>query len=239
MARVSDDLPELPDVTVPDDLSGLEEATPGPTPLALVHGLGSNPIDWQDVVSRVGASRPMAAPWVDALKPNRPAGPLDLSACASAVLYTGDVMTWRQFDLVGQDVGGMVGATLAAEHPEKVRRLVLSGVFVSMPKMAVRMQKLALQAQTRNALVAQGIDRQRTLQTLDTLAGLDLTETLRAVQQPTLVLVGAGDRAGRAMARQVAELLPDGRVQEIPGAGRRPALEAPEAYADAVVEFTA
>ena len=163
-----------------------------PTPLALIHGIGSNPIDWQDVVSRIGAGRPMAAPWVDGLKPTQQGG-FDLQQCASAVLFNSDVMTWRQFDAVGQDIGGMVAATLAAEHPEKVRRLVLSGVFVQMPKLATRMQKLAIHAQSRNALVSQGIDRQKTLAALDSLGGIDLTQTLQTVQQPTLVLVGAND----------------------------------------------
>lgn len=209
-----------------------------PTPLALIHGIGSNPIDWQDVVSRIGAGRPMAAPWVDGLKPTQKGG-FDLQQCASAVLYNSDVMTWRAFDAVGQDIGGMVAATLAAEHPEKVRRLVLSGVFVQMPKMAVRMQKLALQAQPRNNLVAQGIDRGRTLAALDSLAGIDMRETLAAVQQPTLVLVGANDRAGSIMAKQVVELMPDARIEQVPGAGRRASIDAPEAFADAVIAFTA
>ncbi|WP_462418291.1 alpha/beta fold hydrolase [Kytococcus sp. Marseille-QA3725] len=215
-----------------------ETPDPRPTPLALVHGLGTNPIDWQDVVSRIGAGRPMAAPWVDGLKPTQKGG-FDLDQCASAVLYNSDVMTWREFDVVGQDVGGMVAATLAADHPEKVRRVVLSGVLLKMPRMAVRMQKLALQAQTRNSLVAKGIDRQKTMAVLDSLGGLDLTDALRRIEQPTLVLVGENDRAGGAMAKEIARLLPDARLEKVPGAGRRANVEAPEAFAEAVTAFTA
>ncbi|SNC73404.1 Pimeloyl-ACP methyl ester carboxylesterase [Kytococcus aerolatus] len=237
---VNDELPDDLDLTIPDDLSALEglgEEPQGPTPLALVHGIGSTPIDWQDVVSRIGATRPMAAPWVSGLKPTEAVG-LDLPRCAEGVLNTPDVMTWRRFDAVGVDVGGLVCATLAVNHPQKVRRLVLSAVFPQMPKMAVRMQKLALQAQSRNNLVAQGIDRQRTLEVLDVLAGLDATETLRALDLPVLVLSGE-DRTARAAAQQVAALVPGAELGVVPGGGRRPHLEAPEAFADAVVEFTA
>lgn len=41
------------------------------------------------------------------------------------------------------------------------------------------------------------------------------------------------------MAKQVVELMPDARIEQVPGAGRRASIDAPEAFADAVIAFTA
>jgi 2-succinyl-6-hydroxy-2,4-cyclohexadiene-1-carboxylate synthase len=57
-----------------------------------------------------------------------------------------------------------------------------------------------------------------------------LHQRLVGVQAPTLVLAGALDLVGLERARLVADGIPGGRLQVIPGAGHTPHLEAPEAF---------
>jgi pimeloyl-ACP methyl ester carboxylesterase len=66
----------------------------------------------------------------------------------------------------------------------------------------------------------------------------DLREHLPSIACPTLVLVGEEDAVARpALARELAEAIPDARLQGIAGAGHLSSLEEPAAFNEAVGAF--
>jgi pimeloyl-ACP methyl ester carboxylesterase len=70
------------------------------------------------------------------------------------------------------------------------------------------------------------------------LCDLSLPKRLEQVDASTLVVWGADDRVVPAsQAALFAELIPDARVEIIPGAGHDPSSEQPEAFARAIGEF--
>lgn len=71
----------------------------------------------------------------------------------------------------------------------------------------------------------------------DILAQEDRTEALASLDVPTLVIVGAEDRAFRRAARRMSDAIPGARHVEIPGAGHSPQFEAPEPWRTHLAAF--
>ncbi|MEO7753392.1 MAG: alpha/beta hydrolase [Terracoccus sp.] len=191
---------------------------PGPRPLVLLHGLGQSPIAWQDVVTALGAGRPMNAPWMHGLRPGDPVG-FDLGAAAAGVADELELQGIRRADLLGVSVGASVALRLAVERPELVGRLVLGGALVRPSNGSLRLQRLAMRLVPESKLVSAGVSRPRMLAVLDALKGFDGTEALRQVTAPTLVVAGSRDRAGVVAARQLAEQIHGARLEVLGGAG--------------------
>jgi len=207
-----------------------------PRPLVLLHGLGQSPIVWQDVVSALGAGRPMTAPWMRGLKPTDPIG-FDLASAAGGVADELELQGIRQADFLGVSVGASVALRLAVERPEVVGRLVLGSPLVRPSKGALRMQRLAMRLVPESKLVDAGVSRPRMLAVLDALKGFDGTESLRQVTAPTLLVAGGRDKAGIAAAQQLAGLLPDSEVAVIEAAGSVLNADAPRELADLTTGF--
>lgn len=207
-----------------------------PRPLVLLHGLGQSPIAWQEVVSAIGAGRPMHAPWMRGLKPGDPLG-FDLGAAAAGVAQELELQGIRRADVLGVSVGGSVALRLAAERPELVGRLVLGGAFVRPPRAALRMQRLALRLVPESRLLRAGVSRKRMLTVIDALGTFDGTETMRTVTAPTLVVVGSKDRLGRVGADQLARGIPGARLEVVDGAGSLLNSDAPEELARLTADF--
>lgn len=209
---------------------------PQPRPLVLLHGLGQSPIAWQDVVSGLGAGRPMTAPWMRGLKPKDPVG-FDLGAAAAGVADELELHGIRQADFLGVSVGASVALRLAVERPSLVGRLVLGSPLVRPSKAALRMQRLAMRLVPESKLVDAGVSRPRMLAVLDALKGFDGTESLRELTVPVLLVVGGRDKSGIAASQQLAALLRDSEVAVIEGAGAVLNTEAPRELADLTTRF--
>ncbi|MBW8267967.1 alpha/beta fold hydrolase [Caldovatus aquaticus] len=171
--------------------------------------------------------------------------------------------------LFGNGYGSFVALTLALRHPALVRRLVLAGTGAAFPEpgraafrgmaAAARTQGLAAIAETamrrlfppefqaaHPALAAER--RARFLATdpavfvaaCEALADLDLRAEVGAITAPTLVLVGSEDEATPPpMARELAALLPDARLRELPGLAHVPQLQDTAGFHAAIGEFLA
>jgi len=96
-------------------------------PLVLVHGLATTGSIWRRIVPALARSRSVAAIDVPGFGASDPAGPgFELDAVAQRIrggLARAGVP--EPYDLVGHSMGGALALTLAAAHPEAVRRLVL------------------------------------------------------------------------------------------------------------------
>ncbi|MFC6256962.1 alpha/beta fold hydrolase, partial [Kocuria oceani] len=65
----------------------------------------------------------------------------------------------------------------------------------------------------------------------------DLSDVLRGVRIPVLVVVGADDVFDGGAGRRMADLAPDADLVVIDGAGHTPNLEQPAAFDDALRAF--
>ena len=86
------------------------------------------------------------------------------------------------------------------------------------------------------ALADSGATKEDLVRALDLMATADFGGRLPQLNTPVLIVAGAADPALPA-ARQLAEQLPDARLELIDGAGANPNLEAPDAYNRLLIDF--
>lgn len=96
-------------------------------PQLLVHGLGGSSVGWVAVMEGLSARGPVVA--VDLPGFGRTTvtdeDPLTVQGYVAFVLQVADALGWDRFTLHGNSMGGLVGTLIAAEHPERIERLVL------------------------------------------------------------------------------------------------------------------
>lgn len=210
--------------------------TTAQTPLVLLHGLGQAPMAWEDVVVPLYPTRRLLTPWLAGLKPTD-TQPVPL-ADAAAKLDT-DLMLegMQQVDVCGLSYGAVVATRLAADFPDRVRRLVLIAGMVRPPKALMKLQLQMLKMVPASRLANSSVSKERLLRTLDVVRGIDLTDALPRITAPTLVLVGAKDRANQPAARALAAGIPDAELREVPGAGHQVNVEQPKELVALLQEF--
>ena len=69
------------------------------------------------------------------------------------------------------------------------------------------------------------------------MADLDLTDSLRHVSCPTLILCGEKDRANKKASQELADRLPHSVFREVPGAGHEVNSDAPQELAALLQSF--
>ena len=167
----------------------------------------------------------------------------------------------------GNGYGSFVALVLALRRPDLVRRLVLAGTgaafsaqgraaFRSMAEAAGEHGLAAIADMAMRRLFSPEFQeripavlaerRARFIETrlgvfrgaCEALATLDLRDAVRGLEVPTLVMVGEQDEATPpAMARELASLLPDARLLELPGCAHVAQLQAPDTVFEAMRDF--
>ncbi|MGY1779308.1 alpha/beta fold hydrolase [Geodermatophilus sp. SYSU D01036] len=226
----------------------------GRTPVVLLHGLGLS--------SRylVPLGRRLAALGHDVVAPDlpgfgrsprdprlrRPGGP-DVATQTGHLLAWLDAVGIARAHVFGNSIGAQVGAELAARHPERVARLVLSGPtpdpryrrpWQQYPRV-LRNQVFevpTLQPVMQVEYLSTGVARM--VQQLVRSSGDPVERRLPDVVAPTLVVRGRHDRTlTQAWAEQVTRLLPDGRLVVVEGAAHNAHWSAPDVTARLVEVF--
>ncbi|MEV4872221.1 alpha/beta fold hydrolase [Streptomyces syringium] len=107
---------------------------PDAPPLVLVHALGGNATDWEQVVPALAYNRRVYA--LDLRGHGRSDWPGDysLELMRADVLQFLDALGLGSVDLIGHSLGGIVAYLLAQDHPQRVSRLVLEDVPVPRPR---------------------------------------------------------------------------------------------------------
>ncbi len=214
----------------------MPDTAPDPAvPLVLLHGGGQGPMAWQDVVVALHGSRRLLTPWVPGLCPTDPR-PLSIPDAAAALDDQLTLEGARQVDVVGLSYGAIVAAQLAADHPARVRRLVLSGGQVR-PAGLMAVQSALVRLVPAARLASTGVSKQRLLAALDVARRTDLSAALPRIRAVTLVVVGGRDRANQPAARWLASGIPGARLHVVAGGGHLLNTERPDEFAALVRDF--
>ncbi len=106
---------------------GAEGSSRGVQPQLLVHGLGGSASNWIDVMGGLRCYGPVLALDLPGFghTPAASASALTVDGHVELVLAVADHLGWDTFALHGNSMGGLIGTLLAAEHPDRVERLVL------------------------------------------------------------------------------------------------------------------
>lgn len=232
--------------------------------VAIVHGIGGHKEDWAATASALAGRHAVYA--VDMLgfgASSKTGDVITIADQVAAVVALLDAEGVDRADVIGNSVGGWVAATLAADHPGRVGKLVLvdaagfKAMFDGPPPvdfyprdvaaMTNLLQHVRYDPTTHTpqfaeaalaASMATGDAQAAEAVGKGMFASRRLEDVAARVSAPTLVLWGAEDRLfPAAVADLVAGHVKGSRKMVIPRASHFPQLDNPTAFHDAVVDF--
>jgi pimeloyl-ACP methyl ester carboxylesterase len=237
-----------------DGLAVFYETEGDGEPIVLLHaGLADNST-WAAQFSGLSPYRHVVAPERQAHghTPDRP-GPLTWSGMTDQTVNFLVAQGLGPVDLVGWSDGGMVGTLVAAEHPELVRTLTVTGsgfsdagyvagLVESLVAMPSDDQDLAMFAAMYAEASPDGPghfrevwDKVRTLWA----EPFDWANKLKGISAPTLVIVGDDDFIRVEHAVEFSQLVEKGQLAVVPGASHVLPMEKPDLFNQLVLDFTA
>lgn len=96
-------------------------------PLLLLHGWGGSARYWRGTLAALAGRHALFAPDLPGFGDSPPLpGPANAEALANAVVALADTLGLARFDLNGHSFCAGVAAHIAAHHPDRVRRLILT-----------------------------------------------------------------------------------------------------------------
>lgn len=167
--------------------------------------------------------------------------------------------------LAGLSMGGIQAMAYAARYGDKLASVILADTFATltpeaaatrltsigdrvweagMPEHAKKYVDETLIAQQTPERIEQLIDSiaripaDLYLESANATFTVDLRNELQKIKVPTLVIHGERDeKTPRALSEEIASLISDAELVTVPGAGHLSALDAPQAFAEAVTQF--
>jgi pimeloyl-ACP methyl ester carboxylesterase len=236
-----------------DGLAVFYETEGDGEPIALFHGGLADNSTWAGQFSGLSPHRRVVAPERQAHghTPDRP-GPLTWSGMAEQTVKFLVAQGLGPVDLVGWSDGGMVGTLIAAEHPELVRTLTVTGsAFSNAGYIAGLVEGLVALPPDDDelamfaALYAQASpdgpehfsevwDKVRTMWA----EPFDWAEKVKGISAPTLVIVGDDDFISVDHAMEFSRLVQNGQLAVVPGSSHAVLMEKPDLFNQLVLDFT-
>ena len=213
------------------------DAPSGAVPVLLIHGFASNAhVNWIETswtTALAAEGRRVVA--MDDLGHGRSAKPRDTAryatdAMAGDALRLLDHLGVDRADVVGYSMGARITARLALDHPERVRRAVLSGLGINMVHGLGGTEAIAaaLEADTADEVTdpvgrpfrvfadRTGSDRLTLAACMRGTRGTIPAAELARMAVPVLIAIGTLDEVAGSGA-ELAALIPGARHLEIPG----------------------
>ena len=227
----------------------------GDRPIVFVHGMCQSSVFWQPTLDELPAGfrgYALDLPGFGGSRDVPPSGETHtIEGHAEAVAGFLAANDLHGVVLVGNSMGGVVCQMLAVRHAERLSKLVLVSTGPNVPDPAAAMAAADREAHAAWDRVAAAdyvahffvrppsdlepyVDaalqsgRRGRVETRRSSAETDLRPDLTRITIPTLIIQGERD-AGRtpAIGAQMAKLIPNARLEIVPGVGHTPMLEDP------------
>lgn len=205
-----------------------------PTPdrtVLFVHGIGAGPESWNAHVAALPPDYAGVALTIPGLRDDDP-GEFSLERAVAAV---DDEIASRTVDAVhlcGLSLGAVIATAYAAQHPDRVASLVLSGGQVHPNPALMSIQSALMRRLPARFVTAPGMSKPTLLKALAVMGKVDLRDDLARITAPTLVMCGAKDRANLPAARALAAGIPRAELAIVAGAGHEWNVDMPAEFSE-------
>jgi len=232
--------------------------------VVIVHGVGGHKEDWAGVAAALATHQRVLS--IDMLgfgESTKHGDNLSIPVQAQAIVALLDALGIDRADVVGNSVGGWVAATFAANHGDRIGKLILidAAGFKAMfegeppvnfdPGTVDEMQALVnivinspiaqtpgFAARALDTYIATGEKAVSVIWGASIYGSPRLEDVLPRITAPTLVLWGEDDRLFPSLLCGVfASMVPGATSQLIPGAGHFPQIDQPDATIAAISDF--
>ena len=243
---------------------GVSETGSGGIPIVFLHGVGSDKSVWAPQLAYFGRTRRAVAFDYPGYGDSDAAEAGATREDYAAAVYAGmDALAIDRAHICGLSLGGVVAIAMQAQAPERCSSLILADTFAVHPDgRAIHERSIAASGNLRamaesrvDLLLGQPADPAVRSEVVETMARIDPAayrtgaeavwladqrDRAGEIDVPTLVVCGAEDKVTPPeLSRELASIIPDARLETIPGAGHISNLERPAAFNAAVDEFIA
>ena len=165
----------------------------------------------------------------------------DPRTAAAYCLHIADLLGIPRFDFVGHSLGGMIGLTLALDHPDRIASLALLDAHVKLGERPHALNRLAPFDPSRHDH-AEAIAQNMGGPAVNWHLAFDLSARARTIRCPVLELIGestpdTADLFDAWRQEHRADYPPTWRIQRIPRGGHFFPLEQPALTAAALHRF--
>jgi pimeloyl-ACP methyl ester carboxylesterase len=240
----------VPDEGATDTRHGVpivsEDLGAGP-PLILLHGLAGSARWWSRNLPALSRSFRVIAIDLPGFGASPRGHRLDLDEVADQLAATMDQLGLERASLIGHSMGGLIAGGMAADHPQRVDRLVLvDAAFLSLDRAAAR--SVSGPAETLRwtapsllpVVIADGVRSGpgRLADASIQLLRADWRRKLPRIGAPTLVIWGKHDRiCPLSIGRRIVAAIPGARLVVVEGAAHNPMWERPDVFDREVLDF--
>lgn len=198
-----------------------------------IHRLGQGPSSWDSTVFSMGGEDPVLCPGLHLLLGAQEASYPKLYRAFSD--YCDGIS--GALALCGLSLGAILALNYAVDRPEKVRSLVLIGAQYRMPKALIKVQNMIFRLMPNSSFVKLGFQKGDLIRLTNSMADMDFSQSLKEITCSALILCGEKDKANQKAARDLAEHIPNARLQLVEGAGHEVNMKSPEKLAAALKTF--
>lgn len=215
--------------------------------LVLLHGLAGSSGWWERNIPALSVDYRVTAIDLPGFGSSHPDARLILDELPARLAGFLGGLGIERTHVIGHSMGGLVAGGLAADHPERVDRLVLVDAgFLSLdPTLRHRitgpLRTLPWTSPTILPVMLRDLARAGPLRMVRATSEVlrnDWHDKLPAIAAPTLVIWGEHDRVCHPrIGSQIAATVPGAKLVVIPGAGHNPMWEKPAAFDREVLAF--
>jgi 3-oxoadipate enol-lactonase len=251
------------DVQTSAGVIGMAVAGERPTPILFLHGVGSDKSVWQPQLDYFGKARPALAIDYPGYGESEFVPNATRDDYARAALASLDALGMAHAHICGLSLGGVVAIAMHHLAPHRCNSLILADTFAMHPdgraiyeRSLAGSRDLRAMAEARvDVLLAQPADPEVRSEVVETMSRIDPAayrigaeavwladqrERAMSIRVPTLIVVGDQDRVTPPeLSRELAELIPNARMQVIAGAGHLGNLEKADEFNAIVEQFIA
>ena len=144
----------------------------------------------------------------------------------------------QPFILVGLSLGGLLALDLADQALPHLKGLILSGTQYNLAdSFFYRLQILVFKLIPKSVFSKQGADKKQMLQILTELRKVNLTDKVKKIKLPSLLICGSKDKPNLKAAYKLNKLLKNSQLCIIEKGGHTLNSQAPETFAQIIEKF--
>jgi 3-oxoadipate enol-lactonase len=233
------------------------------TPVVFLHGVGSDKSVWAPQLTRFGNSRRAVAFDYPGYGESEFIADATRDDFAAAILAAMDALEIDRAHVCGLSLGGVVAIAMHAAAPERCASLIIADSFAVHPdgqgihdRSVAASQSMSMRdlAEARvGMLLGPATTPELRTEVIETMAAIDPAayrvgaaavwladqrDRARAIDVPTLILVGEEDRiTPPALSEELANLIPGSQLERIAEAGHLANAEQPDAFNAAIESF--
>lgn len=144
----------------------------------------------------------------------------------------------QPFILVGLSLGGLLALDLADQALPHLKGLILSGTQYNLAdNFLYRLQILVFKLMPKSVFSKQGADKEQMLQILTELRKVNLTDKIKKIKLPSLLVCGSKDQPNLTASYELNKLLNGSQLCIIEKGGHTLNSQAPETFAQIIEKF--